>query len=70
MRTNYLTSIVPGMVILGGVFLFGMGIAGGLTVYFTAKLVGLTNTMLPLVRKEIPPALGGGTHSLTISGIS
>ncbi|RLA43710.1 MAG: hypothetical protein DRR42_21380 [Gammaproteobacteria bacterium] len=55
MRTNYLTSIVPGMITLGGVFLFGMGIAGGLTVYFTAKLVGLTNTMLPLVKKEDPP---------------
>jgi len=52
MRTNYLTSMVPGMLTLGGVFLFSMGMVGGLTIYFTAKLVGLTNTMLPLVKKS------------------
>jgi len=50
MRTNYLNSMIPGVITLGGVFLFGMGIAGGLSVYFTAKIVGLANTMLPLVK--------------------
>jgi heavy metal translocating P-type ATPase len=52
MRTNYLTSMVPGVICLGGVFLFHMGVVGGLIVYYTAKLVGLTNTMLPLVKHE------------------
>jgi len=52
MRTNYLTSMVPGVICLGGVFLFHMGVVGGLVVYYTAKMVGLTNTMLPLVKHE------------------
>lgn len=36
MRTNYLTSMIPGAISLGGVFLFNMGVVGGLTIYFTA----------------------------------
>jgi len=52
MRTNYLTSMVPGVICLGGVFLFHLGIVGGLVVSYTGKMVGLTNTMLPLVKHE------------------
>ncbi|MEK8021844.1 MAG: HAD-IC family P-type ATPase [Candidatus Parabeggiatoa sp.] len=52
MRTNYLTSMVPGVVCLSGVFLFHMGVVGGLVVSYTGKMVGLTNTMLPLVKHE------------------
>ncbi len=52
MRTNYLTSMVPGVVCLGGVFLFHMGVVGGLVVSYTGKMVGLMNTMLPLVKHE------------------
>jgi hypothetical protein len=29
-----------------------MGLAGGLLVYYGAKMVGLTNTMLPLIKHE------------------
>jgi len=50
MRNNYLNSVIPGVMTLGGVFFFGMGIGGALSIYFTAKLVGLANTMLPLVK--------------------
>ncbi len=52
MRTNYLTSIVPGVICLGGVFLFHMGVVGGLVVFYSGKMIGLTNTMLPLVKHE------------------
>lgn len=52
MRTNYLTSMVPGVITLAGVFLFHMGIVGGLVVYYSAKMLGLTNTMLPLIKHE------------------
>jgi len=52
MRTNYLTSIIPGVITLGGVFLFHMGIIGSMIVYFSAKMAGLTNTMLPLVKHD------------------
>jgi len=52
MRTNYLTSMVPGAITLAGVFLFHMGLLGGLVVYYSSKMVGLTNAMLPLVKHE------------------
>lgn len=52
MRTNYLTSVIPGVICLSGVFLFHMGVVGGLVVYFTSKMIGLTNAMLPLVKYE------------------
>lgn len=52
MQTNYLTSMVPGVISLAGVFLFHMGFLGSLLVYYSSKVVGLTNTMLPLVRHE------------------
>jgi Cu2+-exporting ATPase len=57
MRTNYLNSMIPGVITLGGVFLFGMGIAGSLGVYFTAKFIGLANTMLPLVKHRTSGSL-------------
>ena len=52
MRTNYLTTVIPGVVCLGGVFLLHMGVVGGLVVSYTGKMVGLTNTMLPLLKHE------------------
>jgi Cu2+-exporting ATPase len=52
MHTNYLTSMIPGVICLGGVFLFHMGLVGSLVVYFTSKMVGITNSMLPLVKYE------------------
>ncbi len=57
MRTNYLTSIIPGAITLAGVFLFNMGLIGGMLVYFSAKMVGLTNAMLPLVKHRKKPSI-------------
>ncbi len=57
MRTNYLTSIIPGAITLAGVFLFNMGLAGGMLVYYSSKIVGLTNAMLPLVKHENKQAI-------------
>ena len=57
MRTNYLTSIIPGAITLAGVFLFNMGLAGSMLVYFSSKMVGLTNAMLPLVKHENKQAI-------------
>ncbi len=44
--------MVPRVICLGGVFLFHLGIVGGLVVSYTGKMVGLTNTMLPLVKHD------------------
>jgi len=52
MRTNYLTSIIPGAITLVGVFLFNMGLMGSMLIYYSAQILGLTNAMLPLVRHE------------------
>jgi Cu2+-exporting ATPase len=57
MRTNYLTSIVPGAITLVGVFLFNMGLVGSMLIYFSAKMVGLTNAMLPLIKHENKQAI-------------
>ncbi len=51
MRNNYLASIVPGIITMTGVFFFQMGLAGSLVVYFSSKIVGLANTMLPLAKQ-------------------
>lgn len=52
MNTNYLTSMLPGVVTLTGVFFFHMGVVGGMAVYFSSKAFGLMNVMLPLVKHE------------------
>jgi hypothetical protein len=44
--------MIPGVITLAGVFFFHMGVAGGLVVYYSAKTLGLTNAMLPLVKHE------------------
>ncbi len=57
MRTNYLTSIIPGAIILMGVFIFNMGLVGSMLIYFSSKMVGLTNAMLPLVKHKNKQAI-------------
>jgi len=53
MRTNYLNSMVPGVITLSGVFLLHMGLVGSLVVYFSSKILGLMNCMMPLVKDEL-----------------
>ena len=50
MRTNYWITIVPGVICLGGVFFFHLSVVGGMAMYYTGKVVGLGNTMLPLLK--------------------
>lgn len=53
MQANYLSSIVPGVITLSGVFLLHMGLVGSLVIYFSSKLLGLANCMMPLVKDEM-----------------
>lgn len=39
---------MPGVICLGGLFFFHLGVVGGFATYYTGKVVGLGNTMLPL----------------------
>jgi P-type E1-E2 ATPase len=52
MRFNYLNSIVPGVVTLGGILFFNLGLPGSMAIYFSSKLYGLMHCMLPLVKEE------------------
>ncbi len=49
MRTNYWLAIAPGVTCLGGLFFFHLSVVGGMAMYYTGKVVGLGNTMLPLL---------------------
>lgn len=49
MNINVLTSILPSIVTIGGVFLFGFGIAAGILSNQIGMLVGAGNSMLPLL---------------------
>jgi len=66
MRTNYLTSMIPGVITLAGVFFFHMGVVGGLVVYYSAKTLGLTNAMLPLVKHENTESLNKTDFDLSL----
>ncbi len=52
MRTNYWLTVAPGVFCLGGVFFFHLGVAGGMATYYSGKVAGLTNTMLPLLKNN------------------
>jgi Cu2+-exporting ATPase len=50
MHNSYLATIVPGAVCLGGVLLFHLSIWGAVILFYAGTAVGLTNTMLPLLK--------------------
>ncbi len=53
MKTNFMLSMIPGVIILTGVFTLHMGIIGALAIYYSSEIVALTNCMLPLVKDEL-----------------
>jgi P-type E1-E2 ATPase len=52
MHINYLTTIVPGAICLGGVLFFHLSILGAVILLYAGTATGLTNTMLPLLKYE------------------
>lgn len=54
MRTNLLTTLVPGVLCVGGVFFFHFGIFTALLLYNTGLAAGVVNAMLPVVRQRLP----------------
>ncbi|OAD18912.1 heavy metal translocating P-type ATPase [Candidatus Thiomargarita nelsonii] len=49
LNTGLITTIVPGLVSIGGVFLIHLGIIGSIVVFNTGLLVGVINSMWPLI---------------------
>ncbi|RKZ85118.1 MAG: heavy metal translocating P-type ATPase [Candidatus Parabeggiatoa sp. nov. 1] len=50
LHINYLTTIVPGVVCLGGMLFFHLSILGAVMLFYAGTATGLTNTMLPLLK--------------------
>jgi Cu2+-exporting ATPase len=52
LNTGLITTIIPGLVIVGGVFLRHMGIIGSIVVFNIGLLAGVANSMWPLVESH------------------
>ncbi|OQY60486.1 MAG: hypothetical protein B6245_01110 [Desulfobacteraceae bacterium 4572_88] len=48
MRNNFLISITPGIITVGGVYLLGFGLPAAYILYYAGLTAGITNAMLPL----------------------
>ncbi len=48
MRTNFLFTVVPGIICIGGVYFLHFGIATGMMIYYGSSIVGIIKTMMPL----------------------
>lgn len=54
MQRNLVISIVPGIIIIGGVYLLHFGIAAGMGLSYLGDFVGLGNVLWPLVKHQEP----------------
>jgi len=52
MHTNFITTIVPGVICIGGVYFLHFGIAMGMGLYYVGSAVGLSNILWPLVKYQ------------------
>jgi Cu2+-exporting ATPase len=52
MHTNFISTIVPGVICIGGVYFLHFGIAMGMGLYYVGSAIGLSNTLLPLVKHQ------------------
>jgi heavy metal translocating P-type ATPase len=52
MHSNFLITIVPGIICIGGVYLLHFGIATGMMLYYIQNVVGVSNTLWPLVKHQ------------------
>jgi Cu2+-exporting ATPase len=52
MHTSFLSTIVPGVNCIGGVYFLHFGIAMGMGLYYVGSAVGLSNTLWPLVKHQ------------------
>ncbi|ETX02913.1 MAG: hypothetical protein ETSY1_01910 [Candidatus Entotheonella factor] len=53
MEVNLYTTIVPGLVIIGGAFLGMVGYGGSIVLFIGGLVAGLVNTALPLFRTQV-----------------
>ena len=52
MKSNYVVSIVPGIITISGVYLLNFGFATGLGLFYLGMMAGLGNVFLPLAKHQ------------------
>jgi len=52
MHTNFLTTIVPGVICISGVYFLHFGVATGIGLYYVGGALGISNTLMPLVKYQ------------------
>jgi heavy metal translocating P-type ATPase len=52
MHTNFISTIIPGVICIGGVYFLHFGIAMGMGLYYVGSAIGLSNTLWPLVKHQ------------------
>ncbi|NJO16198.1 MAG: heavy metal translocating P-type ATPase [Thioploca sp.] len=52
MHSNFLTTIVPGVICISGVYFLHFNLAIGMGIYYIGSVVGLSNTLWPLVKHQ------------------
>ncbi|CAA6823232.1 MAG: Lead, cadmium, zinc and mercury transporting ATPase (EC (EC; Copper-translocating P-type ATPase (EC [uncultured Thiotrichaceae bacterium] len=52
MKTNVATSLIPGAVTIGGIYLLHFGIATGIGLFYLGLIAGLGNTLKPLLKHQ------------------
>jgi heavy metal translocating P-type ATPase len=52
MQTNLVASFAPGVIIIGGVYLFNLGIGAAMTLCYLGGVAGLGNTLWPLIKHQ------------------
>ncbi len=57
MDNNLKTSVIPGIICLGGVFFLNFGLFTGMIIYNLSLLAGLVNAMIPLLQHQTLPSL-------------
>ncbi len=57
MDNNLKTSVIPGIICLGGVFFLNFGLFTGMIIYNLSLLAGLINAMIPLLQHQTLPSL-------------
>ncbi|MEK7991674.1 MAG: heavy metal translocating P-type ATPase, partial [Thiotrichaceae bacterium] len=52
MRNNFLISLVPGVINIGGIYLLHFGIAASMGLFYAGTTAGLVNSVVPLVKHQ------------------
>jgi len=52
MRTNFITTIIPGAICIYGTYFLHFGVPMGMGLYYTSSMAGLSNSLWPLIKYQ------------------